>query len=58
MTPSDNLIHIDKDYISGISSSFGAQLHKHPMLEIYASFDGESHLALENGELEGHVIAM
>ena len=58
MTSSDNPIHIDKDYISGISSSFGAQLHKHPMLEIYASFDGESHLALENGELKGHVIAV
>ena len=58
MAGTDNLIHIDRNYIAGISSSFGAHLHRHPMLEIYASFDGRSHLALEDGSVEGTVIAV
>ncbi|MBR2806008.1 MAG: helix-turn-helix transcriptional regulator [Oscillospiraceae bacterium] len=58
MTGTDNLIHIDRDYIAGISRSFGAQLHRHPMLEIYASSDGRSHLALEEGSIKGKIIAV
>ncbi len=53
-----NVVFLERDYIGGASSSFGAKLHRHPLLELYAACDGSSHVALESGVLEGGMIAI
>ena len=40
----DNIIYLDKDYIAGVSDSFGAAPHRHPVLEVYASCSGAGHM--------------
>ncbi|MBQ9662678.1 MAG: helix-turn-helix domain-containing protein [Oscillospiraceae bacterium] len=53
-----NIIYSNKQYIAGVSDTFGAKLHRHPLLEIYAAEDGHSHVRTENGELSGQIIVI
>ena len=53
-----NRIYLDKNFIAGVSDTFGAKLHRHPLLEIYASEDGDSHVRTENDELSGQSIVI
>ncbi len=53
-----NTIYIEENYIAGISDTFGAKLHRHPPIEIYASFDGGSHVATEKGVVGAGIIAI
>ena len=50
-----NIIIVEDNYIAGFSESFGARLHRHPLIEIYAACDGDGHVTTEAGELRGEV---
>ena len=50
-----NIIIVEDNYIAGFSESFGARLHRHPLIEIYAACDGDGHVTTEAGELCGEV---
>ena len=52
----DNVVYMGENFISGASDTFGANLHRHPMLEVYAACDGDSGV-LANGEMmRGNVV--
>lgn len=53
-----NIIIVGDNYIAGFSESFGAKLHRHPLIEIYAACDGDGHVATEAGELHGEIITI
>ncbi|MBQ9048635.1 MAG: helix-turn-helix domain-containing protein [Solobacterium sp.] len=53
---SANIICCGENYIAGISSTFGAKLHRHPLIEIYAACDGNSHVVTDEGILQGEII--
>ncbi len=53
-----NIIYIGENYIAGASDTFGAKLHRHPLIEIYVSCDGESRVATPQGGVHGEVIAI
>ena len=53
-----NIIIVGENYIAGFSESFGAKLHRHPLIEIYAACDGDGHVTTEAGELRGGIIAI
>ena len=36
-----NIIVVGENYLAGFSESFGARLHRHPLIEIYAACDGD-----------------
>ena len=46
-----NIIIVGENYIAGFSESFGARLHRHPLIEFYAACDGDGHVTTEAGEL-------
>ena len=43
-----NMIYIGENYIAGVSDTFVAKIHRHPLIEIYVSCDGNSHIITEN----------
>jgi len=53
-----NIIIVGENYIAGFSESFGARLHRHPLIELYAACDGDGHVTAESGELRGEIIAI
>ncbi len=53
-----NIICIRKNYIPGISDTFDARLHRHPLIEIYASGDGGSNVITEQGSVQGEIIVI
>ena len=52
----DNLIYLDSNYIAGVSESFGAAPHSHPVLEVYASCGGAGHMRVEDDTVCADVI--
>ena len=53
-----NVVCLGPDYLSGVSDEFGARPHRHPLLEIYAACDGDSHLYTEGGVLAGQAFVI
>lgn len=53
-----NIIIVGENYIAGFSESFGARLHRHLLIELYAACDGDGHVTTESGELRGEIIAI
>ncbi|MBQ6452454.1 MAG: AraC family transcriptional regulator [Solobacterium sp.] len=53
-----NIIYCTENYIAGISDTFGAKLHRHPLIEIYAACDGNSHIISEQDSMEGEIIVV
>ena len=53
-----NIIIVGENCIAGFSESFGARLHRHPLIELYAACDGDGHVTTESGELQGEIIAI
>ena len=53
-----NLIFLRKNYIAGVSDEFGAEMHRHPVLEIYASCDGNSHVSVNGVFISGQLITI
>ncbi len=53
-----NIIYCTENYIAGISDTFGAKLHRHPLIEIYAACDGNSHIISEQGIRQGEIIVI
>ena len=53
-----NIIWIGENYIAGLSETFGARLHRHPVIEIYAACDGDSHVQTEHGMVQGEIIVI
>ena len=53
-----NIIHIGENYITGVSDTFGAKVHRHPLIEIYVSCDGESHVLTAQGNVQGEIIVI
>lgn len=53
-----NRIWAGESYIAGVSDTFGAKPHRHPLLEIYASCDGDSHIVTEQGEVRGEIVVI
>ena len=53
-----NIINVGENYIAGVSETFGAKIHRHPLIEIYASYDGDSHLLTPQGAVQGEVIVI
>ena len=51
-----NTIIVGENYIAGVSDTFGAKIHRHPLIEIYAACDGQSHVAAEQGDLRGEIV--
>jgi len=58
MELSGNIIYLGQSCISGVSEEFGAKLHHHPLLEIYVSWDGDSHLYTESDTRSGPVFVI
>lgn len=54
----DNIICSGKNYIAGLSEEFKADLHQHPVLEIYAACDGSSHVRIGDKIVSGQIIAI
>ncbi|WP_350454098.1 helix-turn-helix domain-containing protein [Slackia heliotrinireducens] len=54
----ENRIYIDEHYIAGLSDTFGAKLHRHPLIELYASAAGVGHVATGAERVEGQVIVV
>ena len=52
----DNVVCIGDRYIAGVSESFGARPHRHPVLELYASCGGEGHVMVGSSEVTGGVV--
>lgn len=52
----DNVACVCDRYIAGVSDSFGARPHSHPVLELYVSCEGASHVVVEGTEVEGDVV--
>lgn len=55
---SGNIVCFGPNYISGVSEEFGAKPHRHPLLEIYAAGDGDSHLFSEGQILQGQAFVI
>ena len=53
-----NIVIVEDNYIAGFSDSFGAKLHRHPLIELYAACDGDGHVTTESGALRGGIIAI
>ena len=53
-----NIIYVGESYIAGVSDTFGAKLHRHPLIELYVSFDGESHIITAQGGVQGGIIVI
>ena len=53
-----NIIYVGGDYIAGISDTFGAKLHRHPLIEVYAACDGDGHVAAGARGLRGGLIVI
>ena len=53
-----NMIYIGGNYIAGVSDTFGAKIHRHPLIEIYVSCDGKSHIITERGVEQGAIIVI
>jgi len=53
-----NVIYIGENYIAGVSHTFGAKIHRHPLIEIYVSSDGKSHIITERGVEQGAIIVI
>ena len=53
-----NIICCGENYIAGISDTFGAKLHKHPLIEIYAACDGNSHIFTGQDIRQGEIIVI
>ena len=54
----NNVIFLGKNYIAGLSEEFKADLHQHPVLEIYAACDGDSHVRIGSKTISGQIIAI
>ena len=54
----DNIIYLNKNYIAGVSDKFGAETHEHPVLEIYAACDGNSHVSVNGVLISGQIITI
>lgn len=54
----DNVICSDKNFIAGLSEEFKADLHQHPVLEIYAACDGSSHVKIGDEIVSGQIITI
>ena len=54
----DNIIYLNKNYIAGVSDEFGAEMHRHPVLEIYAACDGNSHVSVNGVLISGQIITI
>ncbi|MCR5478955.1 MAG: AraC family transcriptional regulator [Ruminococcus sp.] len=54
----DNIIYLGKQFIAGLSDTFTAQPHRHPVVEIYASCCGTSHIAVQEALIEGQIIVV
>jgi len=52
----NNVIYADQNYIAGLSEEFKAELHRHPVLEIYAACEGESHVRIKEEMIAGQII--
>ena len=48
-----SVIYIGENYIAGVSDTFGAKIHRYPLIEIYVSCDGKSHIITERGVEQG-----
>ena len=53
-----NIIYIGENYITGVSETFGAKIHRHPLIEIYVSCDGDSCVTTPQGNLQGGIIVI
>ena len=53
-----NIIVVGEHFIAGCSDSFGARLHRHPLIEIYAACDGDGHVDTQAGSLRGGIIVI
>lgn len=53
-----NMICIGENYIAGVSDTFGAKIHRHPLIEIYVSCDGRSHIITDWGVVQGEIIVI
>ena len=49
------MICIGENYIAGVSDTFGAKIHRHPLIEIYVSCDGRSHIITDRGVVQGEM---
>ena len=53
-----NIILVGRDYIAGVSDTFGAKVHMHPLIEVYAACDGDGHVTADAGGLGGELIVI
>ncbi len=53
-----NTIYIGENYIAGVSDTFGAKIHRHPLIEVYVASDGESHIMTGQGDVRGGIIVI
>ena len=53
-----NIIDFGGNYIAGFSDTFGAKIHRHPLIEIYVSCDGKSCVSTPQGSVQGGVIVI
>ncbi len=53
-----NIIYIEETFIAGVSDTFGAKIHRHPLIEIYVSCDGESCVTTPQGGIQGGIIVI
>ncbi|MCR4749314.1 MAG: AraC family transcriptional regulator [Lachnospiraceae bacterium] len=54
----DNVIILHNDYIAGFSEKYDANLHQHPILEIYIACEGNGRVRTDTEILEGRIIVI
>ena len=48
-----SVIYIGENYIAEVSGTFVAKIERYPLIEIYGSCDGKSHIITERGVEQG-----